>query len=583
MTDTYKKFKRGWLGGNTKHIITSPMGYRRPPTKGASSQHQGNDIRAKMGTKIYAPCDGTVSMHKQKRGVGFGLYVILKSKTIYQFYFGHLSKVIKTGSVKEGDLIALTGGDFHKDPENSGCSRSAHLHFEVRTDKGCRVDGKYFVSDTWINKCTGAVMVSQNKNMPLITTNESDYTEEQNLAAEQTYSIGEADCTPIQEQDVSGSTDWEESEDEDKDNTNKDKIVKEGLVSGIWQIMKFVLDGDVANLRIRDAATSLQQGSLINFFQKVCQKPMVEFFGDTYGDQYYFIARKPPFDEEGMKKTMVAQGLFNTNGDYNGRDTIYDIYENDVVSSNISFNTQNIYSWYQFIPIYELGNADVLQYMIPAVLFPEYAAIWGSRSCIFRSPYRDFRNTNIVDKVKNGEKSEQADTEVRHTIYDLKYLIESNAYNPFVRQGTITILGNRRIKRGTFVRVFWNSLDCPEIFYVENVGQSYSVNTGGVNRTTTLTLSRGMLSEYMFDNSGATQMGYNKDKTNISYFKIIDFGADYEKNKGNIDMNKWREIISKWKVNITAFMFFLRKTHFIRHMNDSGILVTSKGNKKNVL
>lgn len=598
---TYTKFKKGWLGGKSKWTINSPMGIRKHPVSGKRKYHGGNDISTPTGTKIYAPCDGIVEkQHQGKKGAG--LYVVLKHENGYWFYFMHLSKVLKTGKVKEGDLIAETGGDPQKDPQNAGGSTGPHLHFEVRKngDRSKRVDGKYFVSDTWVSKYTGAIITSGAENMPEITTTGEDYSQMEQSTIEQEFAIDEADIVPILEQDVSGETDWgatEDDEDDDEDVINEqERTLKEGLVSGIWQIMKLVMDEDVANLRIRDAATSLQQGSLINFFQKVCQQPFVEFFGDTYGDQYYFLARRPPFDQEGMKKTMVAQGLFDVtkptevseDTDYDGKNTvtrtIYDIYEDDVVSSNISFNNQNIYSWYQFIPIYELGAPSELQYLIPAVLFPEYASIWGSKSLSIRSQYRNFRNSNISDAVKNGNKSEQGDVEVRHSIHDLKYIIESNAYNPFVRQGSITILGNRKIKRGTFIRIFWNSLDCPEIFYVESVSQNYSIGSGGVNRTTTLTLSHGMLSDYMFDNAkNSTKLGLagvSEDKRiTMSYFNIIDFG-DYDKSRDNIDMDSWRKIISKWKVNTSVFMFFLRKTHFLTHLYDKGILVIGQNKSK---
>lgn len=600
-TSVYKKFKRGWLGGRTKWSISSPMGYRRPPKKGASRYHGGNDISTPVGTEIYAPCDGTVVRDTQGRKGG-GLYIILKDdNSSFWFYFMHLSQVIKTGKVREGDLIAKTGGDPVRDPNNAGTSTGPHLHFEVRKngDKSQRVDGKYFISDIWVNKRTGAIMTNSSS-MPLITDNPDNFTQDVQSIVDQEYAIDESDIVISQEQDVSGEVDWDATEDDDDIDSGvvKDKELKEGLVSGIWQIMKLVMDSDVANLRIRDAATSLQQGSLINFFQKVCQQPFVEFFGDTYGDQYYFIARRPPFDKEGMKKTMVAQGLFNSSAapsqdesdNYKGENveikTIYDIYEDDIVSSDISFNTQNIYSWYQFIPIYELGAPSELQYLIPAILFPEYAAIWGSRSLSVRSQYRNFQNSNISDKVKNGEKSEQGDVEVRHSIHDLKYIIESNAYNPFIRQGSITILGNRKIKRGTFIRVFWNSLDNPEIFYVESVAQNYSINSSSVNRTTTLTLSHGMLSDFMFDNAkGSTKVNIDaekEDRKTISYFNLIDFG-EYEQYRDKIDMDKWREIISKWKVNKEVFMFFLRKTQFLRSLNSGTVVVVGESKNSKII
>ena len=597
----YKKFKKGWLGGRTTWSVSAPMGNRREPNRTNSTFHNGNDISTPLGTKIYAPCDGTIEKNTQDQTLG--LCAILKSKdNDCWFYFGCLSKILKTGSVKVGDLIAETGGDFVNDAKNAGGSTGSHLHFEVRIngEKSKSIDGKFFITDYWINKRTGANVTNANDEIPLITDSIEKQNTENNVEEDETpYILNESEILVANESDVSGETDFTETELEKVvDNDQSLKLEENKLVPGIWQIMKLVIDEDVANLRIRDAATSLQQGSLMNFFQKVCQQPFVEFLGDTFGDQYYFIARRPPFDKEGMKKAMVTQGLFDPtpveggesdelkDGKISYKKTIYDIYEDDIVSSNISFNNQNIYSWYQFIPIYELGSPSDLQYLIPAVLFPEYAAIWGSRSLNIRSQYRNFRNSEIVDEVKNGENSKQGDIEVRHSIHDLKYIIESNAYNPFVRQGTINILGNRKIKRGVFIRVFWNSLSYPEVFYVEGVSQNYTVTSNSVNRTTTLSLSHGMLMPYMFDNSNeSTQIGHGeKNKKTLSYFNIIDFG-DYDKESENIDMDKWREIISKWKVNTDAFLFFLRKTQFLNSLNDLGAVVTGKNinKKQNIL
>lgn len=589
------KFKRGWLGGKTSLTISSPYGWRIHPIKKVRKFHYGNDISVPAGTPIYAPCDGKVSKNKQAGGAG--LYIILSAKDNYTFWFMHLKSVAKTGSVKEGDLIAYTGGA--KGDPNAGGSTGPHLHFECRrgTDKSTAIDTRHFISDNWHSK-TGRTIVSEMKNVPLISKNKSEYTPEEE--EERPVDITDENIDNDNSYDGSAETEWDETETEEI--VEIEKQLDEGFAAGIWQIIKLAIDGNVANLRVRDAATSMQQGSLINFFQKMCQEPFVEFFGDTYGDQFYLIARKPPFDKEGMLKTMMTQGLFkqseNTpsedldNPDEGGEPSetssietttsIYDIEESDIITSNISFNSQGIYSWYQFIPIYELGAPAELQYLIPAVLFPEYAAIWGSKSMTVRSQYRNFLNSNIFDDTKNGRPSEQGDVEVRHSIHDLKYIIESNAYNPFVRQGTIQILGNRKFKRGTFVKVHWNYLECPEIFYVEGVSQSYSVNSGSVQRMTTLTLSRGMLSAYMFDdnNNLAKTNNSGEDASEpISYFNIIDFG-DYEEYRGKLDMDKWRDVISSWKVNSDVFKFFLRKMQFMKTMTPLSVI--AKQEKKNL-
>lgn len=336
---------------------------------------------------------------------------------------------------------------------------------------------------------------------------------------------------------------------------------EQGLAKGIWQIIKLLVDGNVADLRLHDAAMSIQTGSLMTFFNKVCQQPFVEFMGDTFGDQYYLIARKPPFDKEGMFKTLSSQGIeLGTFGE-----SIYDIDNTDIINVNLSFNNQNIYSWYQFYPIYEMGASEDLKYIIPAVLFPEYAAIYGSRDLVIQSQYRSFNKAWIKDELNKNNKSQIGDAEVRHSIHDLKYIIESNAYSPFTRTGTIQIVGNRKIKKGMFIRLNWGNF-C-EIFYVDSVNNDYSVTTSGVNRTTTLSVSRGMLENLIFLEGGS----------NPNYFNIIDFG-EYEKNKDKITMDSWIDIISSWKVNINTFKFFLRKMQFLR---SNEISIIGKKEEKN--
>lgn len=222
-----------------------------------------------------------------------------------------------------------------------------------------------------------------------------------------------------------------------------------------------------------------------------------------------------------------------------------------------------------------MGAQSELQYIIPAVLFPEYAAIWGSRDLQIRSQYRNFLNPSLYDDIRNGKKNAEGDTEVRHSIKDLHYIVESNAYAPFVRNGSITIIGNRKIKRGCFVSIKWQSLDTPEIFYVESVSQNYSIANSSVQRTTSLTLSHGMMRDFMFDKNN--NVNFIKDKNiqqdkkfNASYFNLINFG-NYDKVSNNINMDKWHECISSWKVNIDVFKFFLRKLQFMSRISGNEI------------
>lgn len=581
-----KRLKRGWIGKKTKLTVTSPFGvvrrldiYNHRPKR-----HNGIDIGIHQGTPIYSPVTGKaiVKVQKNSRGktYGGGLYIAIKSGK-YLYYFMHLHRTVISNNsfVKEGQLIAYSGGA--KGDPNAGSSKGPHLHFEVRhapykSGKDA-INPIYFLSD----ELTGRV--KQNRmNQEIITISlisDTKIKKEKDKYVTISAKQNDKDANT----DVSDEVD--DSATEEEEVTVVDTEYQEGLAAGIWQIVKLVMDTDVANIRLRDAATSIQQGSLQTFFNKVCQKPFVEFSGDTFGDQYYFLVRKPPFDKQGMLKTMIAQGLFENYSETNITGVKYDekkkkiwerfsvttetesgtrvknennspyvIHENDIISSNLSFNTQGIYSWYQFFPIYEMGAQSDLQYIIPAVLFPEYAAIWGSRDLQIRSQYRNFINPSVYDDKKNGKKNEQGDAEVRHSIKDLKYIIESNAYAPFVRNGTIQILGNRRIKRGTFIKVKWNSMISGEIFYVESVSHNYTVSANSVSRITTLTLSHGMIESFMFNND------------DMNYFNLINFG-DYEKVKDRLDMDKWAQTISSWKVNINVFLFFLRKLQLINNMN----------------
>lgn len=546
-----KKFRRGWIGGKTKLTVSSSFGVNRTLSAygGQTKMHRGIDIAISQGTPIYSPVSGNLNCFLDNNGGGLCLSII---DSDVKFFFMHMSKsVIPIGDnkvVKEGELIGYSGGK--KGDKNAGVSTGPHLHFETRTNpysKKMAFNPLSFFSDSLVSS-GGKVYSKENKNIPLISSAES-------------YGGQYVDIDGV-------DSNSEVSDINDENATEKnlivEKEVKTGLASGIWQITKLLMDSSVADLRIHDAATSIQAGSLMSFFNKVCQQPFVEFMGDTFGDQYYFIARRPPFDKEGMMKTLISQGLIDSeNKAVTFGSSIYDIKKEDIVNSNLSFNTQGIYSWYQFYPVYEMGAKSDLQYIIPAVLFPEYAAIYGSRDLSINSQYRSFNKAYIKDELNDVNKSQQGDAEVRHSIHDLKYIIESNAYNPFTRNGTIQITGNRRIKRGVFIRVSF--ADFNEIFYVDSVSHDYSITTAGVNRTTTLSVSHGMIENFLLGSKPLVKVNIKSGQEieeEMGYFNIIDFG-DYDNQKENITMDSWANIISSWKVNISVFKFFLRKMQFL--------------------
>lgn len=104
---------------------TSQWGYRTDPITGKKEvKHTGIDLKAAIGTSIYAPEDGKVTLAGWVNGYGYT--VIIDHGYGYTTLFGHLSKIdVKRGQVvKRGKLIAKSG--------NSGRSTGPHLHYEIR-------------------------------------------------------------------------------------------------------------------------------------------------------------------------------------------------------------------------------------------------------------------------------------------------------------------------------------------------------------------------------------------------------------------------------------------------------------------
>ncbi len=115
----------------TKFGVTTPYSPNKAvpgyPTAFNGGRHYGIDYGTPSGTTIKAPTSGTVSkLHNQ----GGGLVAKLLSGKFTQFFM-HLSEILKTGRVKQGENFAKTG--------NSGqWTTGPHLHYQV--EKGNSAD-----------------------------------------------------------------------------------------------------------------------------------------------------------------------------------------------------------------------------------------------------------------------------------------------------------------------------------------------------------------------------------------------------------------------------------------------------------
>lgn len=308
-----------------------------------------------------------------------------------------------------------------------------------------------------------------------------------------------------------------------KQKNNFKESYEEEPLKGIWKIVKLIIDDSVRGRVLADSSIGNEHGSLLNAMRKVCQEPFAEFFGDTYGDQYYITVRKKPFDKQGFK------GLLNDN-------VIIDIPESDIINDNLTYGGV-AYSWYRLQPKAGFaGGTDIALAYLKAVYLEEFAKLYGSKPLDIPTNYIQFFpvmskefNLNIGYVVKQG-------------MYDLKYMIESNSYLPFIRKGRVTINMDRRIKKGALVRL----RSTGEIGYVENVSHDYNIDKD-IDNTTDVIVDRVMVEKHL-------------DK----YFNICDLEIDPQvfRNEELGALEVTEQTMGKWKVNKEIFNFFIRKEQF---------------------
>lgn len=94
-------------------------GYKHGQRTFYTPNHLGVDIATPVGVDGFAPVDGVAEWHKGKEG-GYMIYLI--TPTLH-FRFLHLSRRLKQGPVKAGDLIMKTG--------NTGLSDGPHCHHDI--------------------------------------------------------------------------------------------------------------------------------------------------------------------------------------------------------------------------------------------------------------------------------------------------------------------------------------------------------------------------------------------------------------------------------------------------------------------
>ncbi len=102
----------------------SAFGMRMHPILNEYRHHDGIDLTAPAGTKIYATADGVVEQAQYTTG-GYGRKILVNHGFGYKTLYGHCQKVLVSAGqqVKRGEVIGLVG--------NTGLSVRPHLHYEV--------------------------------------------------------------------------------------------------------------------------------------------------------------------------------------------------------------------------------------------------------------------------------------------------------------------------------------------------------------------------------------------------------------------------------------------------------------------
>jgi hypothetical protein len=336
---------------------------------------------------------------------------------------------------------------------------------------------------------------------------------------------------------------------------DQDQNLNVDEANGVWQIIKVLFDRSIENRRIADNSIAYVDGTILEQFNKICQKPFVEFFGDTYGDEFNLIVRQPPFTGDLIKSFLLGQHSIEQNVipvmDYK----IIELHEKDIEGYNNLEWDNTYYSWYQLCPQDSmLGEYSDLMAggMIPIFYLEKISQIFGNHRLIINDNY-------LFANVISGKESKRDKSIYRRSLLnDLKYVIDSNCYLPFTRKGVITLpKGDRRIKKGIFIRV----VPTGEIFYVDSVTNSLSFSKDKISRSTSIQVSRGMLEKYIYGSIGFESNGEIIEKggfpVKFSYFNIVKTSLKSKDIIKNIDKDNIvkgtgykNDISSKYNVKI---------------------------------
>ena len=125
----------GWVNPLKDIYVTSGFGYQA----WRGRNHEGNDLRAALGTDVYAVLDGVVVASQAMSGYGYAIILSHPNHGLSTLY-GHIrERLVSAGdTVTAGQLIAKSGDE--------GSPGQPHLHFEVMKNAISLDNSGYFDS-----------------------------------------------------------------------------------------------------------------------------------------------------------------------------------------------------------------------------------------------------------------------------------------------------------------------------------------------------------------------------------------------------------------------------------------------------
>ena len=162
-SDAYNGYNLSNLGQQTMgpvlkvdwtNKISSPFGTRFHPIHKEIRMHKGVDIAVPVGTQVYSPVNGKVTLASYSDSAGY--WVKIEDEKGFVLSFMHLSSYsVSVGQeVKAGQSIALTG--------NSGSSTGPHLHLGVQNSSGEYINPVLCVPQTYVERKTASNMEGKN-------------------------------------------------------------------------------------------------------------------------------------------------------------------------------------------------------------------------------------------------------------------------------------------------------------------------------------------------------------------------------------------------------------------------------------